>query len=1107
MNTVGIIWSRLINNSNREILTQKVRFMKRITLLLAFLVMSLGMAMAQSQVEVSGTVTSAEDGQPIIGATVRGKTSKKGARTNPEGKFKFTVPQDEKVLIVSFVGMQTREVAVGKNLKIVLQPEATALGEVEIAVAYGTAKRESMVGAQANVSAKQLEVRPLTNVTTALNGAAPGIQVTTSSGQPGASADVMIRGFGSINASSSPLYIVDGAVYNGAIGDIAPSDIQSLSILKDAASTSLYGSSAGNGVILITTKSGSFGGQKNKPSISVNISHGWSRRGAERYETVGAMDYYPLLWQQFYNDNHYTRGMTPEQAGYWANYQTLDDLKYNPYAGIQTGAVYNGKTKTWGTSNDPAEWHAPLIVTPEGKLNPEITGLLWADDLDWEKALFRTGNRSDYNISGSYGNDMVKSFMSLGYLKEEGYRVMTSLERFSARSNVSYTPNKWFSLGSNINVSRSNVEEPNLSSGSYASNSFDFISRVAPIYPIHVHKENGEYELDAEGNKIFDYDPNRPFRGKYNPIMQSTIDLTTVIRDAMTSRSFIAVNILPELKFTANISYDVLRRQTKERLNNIMGDQPDGTLEIEDDRYLTVTYNQLLNYNKTFGDHSIDALLGHESYEYEHKNVKVQKKGMGLLGYDEMDNLAEVTEVKSGTTPYRKEGYFGRFNYEYKNRYNVSLSYRHDGSSRFAKNRRWGNFWSIGGGWNVHREEFMSDLNWIDMLKIRASYGETGNDALSGYFPYTTLYALGRFNGNSGGVALSSYGNPDLVWEAQSSYDLAIEFGLWNRLRGAVELFNKESKDLLFQYPLPLSSGVDAQDRNIGKIRNYGVEVDLKYTILNTNDFNWEIAGNATFLRNKILTLPEANRENGIEVADYYKYVEGRSRYEFFLNEWIGVDPEDGVAMYRIDEVLYPDQANPQHPSFAGVGKTGEEATWTKDGRFAKKHFAGSSIPAMYGGFSTSASWKGLDFSLAFSYQLGGKTFDGFYRSLMGRRLNSGNAMHKDMLNAWRTKGQVTDVPRLDAGDAGRYDALSSDRFLISSDALMLKSVVLGYSLPKKLVSKVGLGSARVSLAGENLFLWSKRKGLNPMMNYTGVTGAARFDYSKVITTSLSLTF
>lgn len=1079
---------------------------RKLMLLLAGLFTCICLVTAQN-LSVTGIVVSEEDGEPVVGASVLVKGTTIGTITNIDGQFNLpNVPKSSKVLQVSYIGMQTQEVPIKATLKITLKPDAQSLDEV-VVVAYGTVKKQSLVGAQASVSAKQLENRPVTNITNALSGIAPGVQVTTSTGQPGSSSSIRIRGFGSINASSDPLYVVDGTIYNGSISDIPAQDIENISILKDAAATSLYGSSAGNGVILVTTKSGSKS-VSGKPSFTFTMNQGFSQKGQSDYDKIGVMDYYKTRWQQWYNEYKYDRNWSEEKAGSYAAYAVYDDLRYNPYAGIKSVYEENASTGELTVTQNPqsGSFTFPAIVMPNGELNPEINGLLWGEDLDWEKDLFRTGSRNEYSLSGSYNNDKVTTFFSLGYINEDGYRIRTNYQRYNGRTNLSYQVNKWVKIGTNLSFSRSHDEAPKTSSGSSSSNSFAFVRGIAPIYPIHMHNEDGTYILDDKGNKRYDHSDGRPYNSRFNPIEESYLDLSTTDRDALNSRTFADIELTKDLKFRTNIAYDLYNSISKLRYNNEMGDQPAGLLRITNKRGTTVTFNQLLEYNKYFGDHKLNVMLGHEAYMLDVQSVLQSKKGMGFLGYDEMENLSETYEQESYTNKYRKEGYFGRINYDYSDLYNVSASYRRDGTSRLHPDSRWGNFWSIGAGWNAHNESFLKNISWLNALKVRASIGQTGNDALSSYYAYQTTYGFGNNNNNIAGLRLNTFGNKALKWETQTSYDLAFEFGVFNRLNGSIELFNKESKDLIFPYPLPASTGIGSIDENIGKVRNYGIEMNFTVNLLKNKDWNWDFKINGTILKNRIVELPEGNKENGIELS-HQKYMEGHSIYDYFLNEWIGVDPSDGKAMYRLDNERYPDNADPNSPNFEGVEKEGEKATWTKNGNLAKKHYCGTSIPDIYGGFGSNLTWKSFDLNVYFSYQLGGKTYDSGYAGLMGRRLKSGSAMHIDMKNAWRQPGDITNVPRLDAGTSGQFDGIKSDRFLVSSSALMLKSLSIGYQLPKKWAQKVKLGNVRLSLAGENLFLLSKRKGLNPMKNYSGVVESAFYDYSKTITSSITVSF
>lgn len=1067
---------------------------------LTVFLLGIGMATAQTRT-VTGTVTSEADGQPVVGASVLVKGYNLGAATDIDGKFSIAnVPANARTLVISYIGMQTREVAIANVVNVALKSTDQTLDDV-VVVAYGTAKKQSLVGAQANVNAKDIEKRPLTNITSALSATAPGIQSITATGQPGSSTSIMVRGFGSINASSAPLYVVDGAIFNGSLSDIAPSDVQSVSILKDAAATSLYGSSAGNGVVLITTKSGA-AAKNGRPSITLTINQGFTRKGMPDYKTVDAMQYYPLVWRMHYNDyvmdpiyvTNY--GLTKEDMAYYANVDAQNNLKYQPFAGIKT-YITNGTNYGLATTQDAANSSGPLIVMPDGTLNPEITGLLWGDDMNWKDALFRTGYRQEYSLSGSYANDRIESFYSLSYLNEDGYRKGTSFERFSGRANITYNVTNWLRMGTNVSFAKKHNEAPKRAEGSYSANSFNFYRGIAPIYPIHVHNADGSYVLGSNGEKVYDHNADRPYLGRFNPVEEALLDKSYYDADALNTRSFLEFDIYKGLKFRTNLSYDLYRAITKTRYNNQMGDQPQGLLIIKDGRMTSITFNQLLTYNHSFGDHNFDFLLGHENYNYKNFTSEMDKDGMTVLGLDEMPNLVNMTDIRSGTTPYRKEGYFARVNYDYKGLYNASLSYRRDGSSRFSPENRWGNFWSVGAGWLISNEKWFK-AKWVDFLKLRASIGQTGNDAVSSYFTYMTLYGFGNNNNDQAGVRFDALGTPELKWETQVSGDLALEFGLFNKLHGTVEFFNKESKDLLFSFPLAVSTGIGSMNKNLGKVRNYGVEFDLTYNIMKTRDFNWDFNVNGTFLKNKIVRLPEDNRVNGIETGNY-KYLEGKSIYDFYLPEYIGVDPDTGMAIYRLDTESYP--------GVPGMAEEGEKATWTTNYTYVKKHYAGSSIPKLYGGFGTSASYKGVDFALLFGYQLGGKAYDGGYQSLMERPHNNGKALHVDALKAWQTPGDVTDVPAYYSSTMGQYATSTSDRWLVSSDGLMLKSLTLGYTLPRTWVRSLSLSDVRVSVAGENLFLLSARKGLNPFNSFGGATGAAYYDFARTYTLSLTVKF
>lgn len=1108
---------------------------RKLFLLSILLCSIVGVTLGQT-ITVKGKVLD-EHNEPIIGATIRSKSDpKKGAQSNLQGMFSLQAKKGE-IITISFLGYTTQEIEVAPNMTVSLKPDTELLDEV-VVVAYGTAKKQSLVGAQSNVSAKQLENRPVTNISNALAAAAPGVQVTTTSGQPGASASILIRGFGSVNASSAPLYVVDGAIYGGSISDIATSDIASVSILKDASSTALYGSSAGNGVILITTKSGARG-KSGKPTLNFTVNIGGNRRGQDRYDTVDAYDYVRTLWRQFYNTQRWELKKDAMQAALQANIKTMNDMRYQPFAGIKTDI--GADAQTYKLISDPKNpekqnlvhdltlgnkgsfnsvkvpllgegthnlYRGPYLVTPDGTLNPEITGLLWGDDTNWEDELFRTGVRKEYVLNSGYNNDRVTSFLSLSYLGDQGYKKYTSFFRLSSRVNLQYKITNWLKIGTNTSFNQTSSESPKKEDASFSSSPFGFLSNIAPIFPIHRHHDDGSYDLDRDGNKQYDYDPNRTFLGGYNPVYEQQIDKSYAKRDALTSRSFIELKPYDGITFRVNYAYDLISVTSKTRFNNIMGDQPQGVLDISKSRSLTVTFNQLLEYNKTFGKHDVSVLLGHESYDYLSESGISSKEKMFVLGVDEMSNLSKMSEISSSSVSSRTEGYLFRSNYSYNNRYNFSVSYRRDGSSIFAPDMRWGNFWSIGAGWNITNEEFMKRTDsWLNYLKLRFSVGQTGNDNISSYYAYQTLYGIYN-NYETPGLVIDAVGNPLLRWEKQTASDLAVEFSIFNRLSGTIELFNKESDDLLFSTPKTISTGISSIDENIGKVRNYGVEMDFKVNLFRSRDFYWDITMNGTIFKNKIVSLPDINKKNGIETA-YNKYVEGGSMKDFYLRKVVGIDEENGRTIYVIDAEKYPEKADPESEdgSFVGLDTIGEKSTWTYSSDEAKKEFSGSSIPALYGGFGTNLSWKGIDVNVLFSYQLGGKIYDSGYASLLERNMKGGRTFHKDILNAWKEPGDKSQIPALYDGEWGRNSYASSERFLVTASALMLKNVSLGYNLPVKWIENLQLSNVRVGVAGENLFLLSARKGLNPMGTYSGIVSNGLFGYAKTVTGTVSVTF
>jgi TonB-linked SusC/RagA family outer membrane protein len=1028
---------------------------------------------------ISGEVTD-ESGEPVIGATIILQGTSTGTVTGFDGSYAISAPGDG-VLLFSYIGMVTvQEPVAGRTvINVRMANNAVAMDEI-VVVAYGTARRTSFTGSASVTRAGDIELRPVGNVVQALDGIAPGIQSISGSGQPGDAPSIRIRGFGTINGSADPLYVVDGSIYNGQIADINPSDIESVTILKDAASTSLYGSSAGNGVVLITTKQG----RSDKVQITFNVTQGSSNRAIPEYDRLDVWEYYPIQWEQLRN-SYITNGVDSQTAAERASANIYSaQLKYNPFKGVPNDA----------------------IVLPNGMLNPLATTLLYGDDLDWEGAITRPAYRGEYNASFSSKNDKSDSFVSLGYLDDRGYVRKSDFERFSGRANVNMYPKSWIKTGLNLSGSRiRSTRAASTSAGSSTTfvNPFFFSRTVGPIYPIHEHDmTTGEYILDNNGGKIYDYLGSRgggAHTGRH--IVAETLWNNTIqTRDALNGRAYLDLTLYEGLKISTSASLENSNQKTNSFGNEKVGDgAPAGSLSITDIRITTYTFNQLLTFNRTFGRHAVDALLGHENYAYDYEYNTGSRRGIVVEGIYEYGNFLTNSSQNSYTHLYRKEGYFGRLNYDFADRYYASVSYRRDGSSKFSTDNRWGNFLSAGLSWRLDQEAFLRDVRWVNSLKIRGSLGQTGNDNGGtdfGYYPYQTLYTLNNNSGDESGVVFSKYGNNRLKWETQVSFDLAAEFSLWNWLDGTVEYFGKESKDLLFNVAIPYSTGGENVWQNIGKVSNSGLEVALNFLLLKKKDWTLKAGLNATFLHNEIKEMPTDNDGQPVEITDSYnhKLAVGHSIYDFWLKDYKGVNPDTGDAVYLFDESLAWNDNTCYELN-------GEKVT--TDATKGAYHYAGSAIPSVYGGFNAGIRYRNFDLALGFSYALGGLMYNTSYKSIM--EVNSyGRAMSADIKQRWQKAGDITDVPRLDSNKSTDFNA-DSDRWLFDASYLNVKSLTLSYSLPKKWTRKLDLENIRLSFSGENLYLFSQKQGMDPQMAFNGY-GTNAYVPNRTITFGINFT-
>ncbi len=1054
--------------------------MKKLTLVMLFLLVGIGMVIAQTR-KVTGIVISAEDNEPIIGASVMAKGTTIGTVTDVNGTFSLEIPNATKVLTFSFVGMVGKDVPVQNMMRVVLNTALTELDEVMI-VAYGTAKKSSFTGSAANIKSEKLENLQAASLTKALEGAAPGIQVTGSTGMPGDNAKIRIRGVGSVNASNDPLYVVDGAPFDGDISTINTEDISSITVLKDATSAALYGARGANGVIMVTTKKGTSG----KVQLNAKVNLGVVSRAIPEYDRVSTGEYYELMWEGWRNALVNNNGYTHEQAAAVAS------------GGDKNGIVGKlGGYNSYNVANDQ-------LIGADGKLNPNAR-LLYNDD--WNKELARTALRQEYNVSVNGGTQNSTFFASASYTNEEGMVRWSDFERFTGRVGLTSQINSWLKVDAGLSGATSN-QNGFLAEGTYTTNPFYYGRMMAPIYPVYQYDGNGQVVKDGNGDPMYDMGGgSSPYAWaghtrQYAP--NSNLMVTLPLDDRSTERNMISARVSAEIKFLKDFTLkisgntDISNDYKTTYQNNMYGDA-EGVSGRSTKNYIkknSYTFNQILTWNKSFGNHNLALLGGHENYMYTYRYLEATRTGFTI----------PTTEIVAGsvaegstsyTNEYSLEGYLFQANYDYANKYYLSGSFRYDGTSRFHKDARWGTFWSLGASWRLSEEDFIKEYAWIDNLKLKASYGQQGNDNILDewgdpiYFGWQSLYSFDdKNNGNLNGAVHSQLLNKKLEWEKNSNLNVGVELALFDFLRGEIDVFNRVSSNLLFKAPKPQSVGIEYMWQNIGTMRNTGLEVMLGFDIFKKTDFRWSLDLNATFFRNKITKMPKDSDGNPQEIINGTKKLsEGHSIYEFWLREYAGVDPEDGSALY------YKDIED-------GNGNvTGRETT--KDQNAAGYYYMGDAIPDLYGGFTNSFSYKGFDLSVFFSYQIGGKMYDSNYASLMHPG-SFGTHWSADIKNRWQKPGDITDVPRLQ----NSYPAANaaSSRWLVNASYLALKNVTLSYTLPKPIQNKLDMKGCKVFLTGDNLFLLCKRKGMDPQQSFNG-TSDYTYVPNRVVSLGINVTF
>lgn len=1096
--------------------------MKKLFLLLTAVLITAACAMAQSKV-VSGTVVSAADDEPLAGATVMPIGGGQGTSTDIDGNFSLTVPDKVNELNVSYVGFNTRKVAVSSGkMTIKLESSENSLDEVMV-VAYGTAKKSAFTGSATVISNDAIEKTQVTNVLDALSGKVAGLQLSNASGAPGSSSPtIRIRGFSSMNAGNSPLVIVDGTPYSNDINTLNTNDIESMTVLKDAASNALYGARGANGVILITTKRAKLGEAK----VTVDAKWGVNMRATQDYDYIkDPAQYYETYYRSLYNyattapenvknpntgedENIGGLGYGADQAYIWANNNLTADNAY--------GLGYNVYTMPAGQ----------YLIGTNGKLNPAATlgrvvtnkgASYFVTPDNWLDETYKHSLRQEYNVSVTQGNDKSNFFASVGYLKNDGIIIAKSdFQRFTARLNADVQAKPWLKVGARGSYSHIVQNAMDSEEGNSAStgNIFAAATGIAPIYPLYIRDAAGNVMVDKFGNTRYDYGSGdnaglkRPIFGDSNAVDAMILDTNKVEGNNFNGAAFVEVRFLKDFKFTSNNNVNLQEMRQTTVTNPYYGQYAtqNGVVGKYHTRSVDYTYQQLLTWNHKFGKHNVDALLGHEWFKTTFYYLYGSKSSMFDRGNEELAGAIIKGNANSYTTEYNNEGWIFRGQYDYDSKYFFSGSFRRDASSRFHPNHRWGNFWSLGGAWIISKESFLQDVTWLDMLKVKVSYGEQGNDNI-GNFRYTNTYNIVNSN-NMPGATPDSMGNEDITWEKNGNFNAGVEFSMFNgRFTGNIEAFYRKTSDMLMFFPLPSSFGYTGYYDNIGDMKNTGVEIELGGTPIKTRNFKWDVNFNMTWYKNRISKLPEDRKGQkgyifkddfkldpayGYSSGDYF-YGEGESMYSFYTYKYAGVNKENGKALY------YKNVYN-KDGDVIGTETTDD---YTK----ASRYIVGTALAPVYGGFSTSFAYRDFDLSLAFNYQIGGKVYDSGYAQLMGTPYDSskGGNIHSDMLNAWSPENPDSDIPRNMFGQ--QYTNATSDRFITDASYLSLENINFGYTLPTKLVRKAYLSKVRVYLACDNVWVWSKRQGLDPRQSFTGGNNNTYYAPIRTISGGLTVEF
>ena len=1076
--------------------------MKKLLILLIALSFGILSVSAQTR-QVSGKVTD-NGGAPIPGVSVTVKGSTTGTVTNTDGEFMLTVPLNE-VLSFSFIGMKTVEMPIttGNVYNVTMEYDVIGVDEVMV-VAYGTTKRSSFTGSAKQIGSEELEKTKTVDLAKSMEGKIAGVQVVTTSGQPGNASEIRIRGIGSLNASQQPLYVLDGVPYNGNIASIDPRDIESFTVLKDASAAALYGSRASNGVIMITTKNGKSGESK----IEFSADFGQNMHLNPFYDVVSSpQDYNVYSWEALKNWKQYgPNPLSDADARTWATNNLVDQL------GGYSQFDVNGDGKITAADTE--------LVQTSGLFNPAAKQLI-SDN--WEDELIKNGMSRKLGLNVSGGNDRTTYFSSVNYVYDEGYVIESDFNRLTSTLNLQHQVKPWLKVNNKMGYTyfkqNASVDE----TASRGNNAFAFVNNMPSVYPVFLYDINGSKIIDPlTGGYMYDYSDgttppntlpkNRNYNVFVNPVGAYALDENYTIRNEINVNSNLELTFLKDFKFTTTFGLTYFNNTYYSQYNSYYGDAKDkGYISRTVDQNQIYTWNQILTWVKQFGDHSLSAMAGHEAWSYENRYTYLRKETVLKEKVPEFDNAILMTNLSSDIFQRRIESYISQVKYDFAGKYFANISFRRDGSSRFANNH-WGNFWSTGASWLINEEDFMANSGFVDLLKFKASYGVQGNESITQSYPSYDLLNVQNLNGSIA-IAFAEKGNSNLTWESNKTFNTGIEFDLWKKFSGELEYFIRDTYDMLYQRDMPLSLGYSTIWVNDLDMRNSGLEFTLNYTPVRKPDFSVTVSVNGGYYKNEITKMPLdlATGDEALFIqSGSFGYEKGRSVYDRYLVLYAGVDTETGKALYKkAVDAEGNDIPDLNASTLPGLLEKGE-ITWETTDVWADgtRTFEGSSaVPDMAGGFGINTFFKNFELDLNFMYQIGGTAYDDVYRELMNasRAVGNGN-YHADIAQRWQKPGDVTNVPRLTSDLDKDFDGRHSN-WLIDASYLGLTNARLGYTVPSAFSKKLQMESIALNVTGNNLFMLTQRKGFYPSGTWTGTSNDFQYMPLSSVSFGIKVTF